>query len=72
MRSFNCPSTMRPRLVMPSTDELAFLSLAATDDAITLGRRSPSLWSQLLLAYLSIMVSLAAVSPSRCQSAKVL
>ena len=32
------------------TDELAFLSLAATDDAITLGRRSPSLWSQLLLA----------------------
>ena len=31
-------------------DELAFLSLAATDDAITQGRRSPSLWSQLLLA----------------------
>lgn len=31
-------------------DELAFLSLSATDDAITLGRRSPSLWSQLLLA----------------------
>ena len=31
-------------------DELAFLSLAATDDAITLGRHSPSLWSQLLLA----------------------
>ena len=32
------------------TDELAFLSLAATDDAITMGRRPPSLWSQLLLA----------------------
>ena len=31
-------------------DELAFLSLSATDDAITLGRQSPSLWSQLLLA----------------------
>ena len=31
-------------------DEIAFLSVAATDDAITLGRRSPSLWSQLLLA----------------------
>ena len=31
------------------TDELAFLSLSATDDAITLGRLSPTLWSQLLL-----------------------
>ena len=33
------------------TDELAFLSLTATDDAITLGRHATSLWSQLLLAY---------------------
>lgn len=32
------------------TDELAFLSLSATDDGITSGRHAPSLWSQLLLA----------------------
>lgn len=32
------------------TDELAFLSLSATDDGITNGRHAPSLWSQLLLA----------------------
>ena len=31
-------------------EEMAFLSLAATDDAITQGRHSASLWSQLLLA----------------------
>ena len=31
-------------------DELAFLSLTATDDGITGGRRSPSLWNQLLLS----------------------
>ena len=30
--------------------EMAFLSLTVTDDAITQGRHSPSLWSQLLLA----------------------
>ena len=32
------------------SDELAFLSLSATDDGITSGRHAPSLWSQLLLA----------------------
>lgn len=32
------------------TDEVAFLSLSATDDGITNGRHAPSLWSQLLLA----------------------
>ncbi len=32
------------------TDELAFLSLSVTDDGITGGRQSPSLWSQLLLS----------------------
>ena len=39
-------------LLLPSlqADELAFLSLAVTDDGITRGRHAPSLWSQLLLA----------------------
>lgn len=31
-------------------EEVAFLSLSATDDGVTLGRRSASLWCQLLLA----------------------
>lgn len=32
------------------TGEMAFLSLTVTDDAVTQGRHSPTLWSQLLLS----------------------